>query len=429
MIKRSFFGIREPVLEYDQLGESPPKPENISTPRQVSLILETIFEDKNKTLIEIGDEVATGQKITLYEGNKSYIVSPVTGTVTSILPYSGNFGQKGTLICIDTSTNEKIDDLFQQYQNTSSIESANDFLQYLPGKPPLKSLLESKIQAKTIIICGMDYDLQSITRQYVVESMVEAINKGITVLTKISGGSKTVIALPKDMSQIGRFPNVKTISIKSKYPEALPHIILKRHFNITVPVDKTCEDMGFFFFSVESVAAIGNAYTTGQLPSSKLITVVKKNNTKKIVSVKIGTSIGEIFKTLKIFANEKDRIVMDGPMTGYAAYSLDQPIMPDTDSIILQDRDEVTSSLDYACTNCGKCIRVCPANVPVNLLVRFLEADQFEEAADQCDLLSCIECGLCNYVCISKIPIFQYIKIAKRELALLDLENEVKEES
>jgi electron transport complex protein RnfC len=50
------------------------------------------------------------------------------------------------------------------------------------------------------------------------------------------------------------------------------------------------------------------------------------------------------------------------------------------------------------------------------MLVRFLEAGQFEEAADNYDLLSCIECGLCSFVCVSRIPIYQYIKLAKYEL-------------
>jgi electron transport complex protein RnfC len=50
------------------------------------------------------------------------------------------------------------------------------------------------------------------------------------------------------------------------------------------------------------------------------------------------------------------------------------------------------------------------------MLVRFLEASQYEAAADSYDLYSCVECGLCSYICVSKIPIFQYIKLAKYEL-------------
>jgi electron transport complex protein RnfC len=50
------------------------------------------------------------------------------------------------------------------------------------------------------------------------------------------------------------------------------------------------------------------------------------------------------------------------------------------------------------------------------MLVRFLEAGQYEEAADDYDLLSCIDCGLCSFVCVSRIPVYQYIKLAKYEL-------------
>jgi electron transport complex protein RnfC len=50
------------------------------------------------------------------------------------------------------------------------------------------------------------------------------------------------------------------------------------------------------------------------------------------------------------------------------------------------------------------------------MLVRLLEAGQYEEASDQYDLYSCIECGLCSYICAAKIPIFHYIKLAKYEL-------------
>jgi electron transport complex protein RnfC len=103
-------------------------------------------------------------------------------------------------------------------------------------------------------------------------------------------------------------------------------------------------------------------------------------------------------------------------MTGSAIYALEHPVRPDTDSIIVIDRDKAAYASDYPCINCGECIRICPAKIQVNMLVRFLEANQYEAAADGYDLHSCIECGLCSYVCVSRIPIFQYIKLAKYEL-------------
>ena len=64
-------------------------------------------------------------------------------------------------------------------------------------------------------------------------------------------------------------------------------------------------------------------------------------------------------------------------------------------------------------------MRVCPTLVPVNMLVRFLEAGQYEDGADLYDLYSCVDCGLCSFVCVARIPIFQYIKLAKYELSRL----------
>ena len=102
-------------------------------------------------------------------------------------------------------------------------------------------------------------------------------------------------------------------------------------------------------------------------------------------------------------------------MTGLAAYSEDMPILHDTDSIMIQDKTQVSKCSDTPCTNCGDCIRVCPAKIPVNMLVRLLENSLYEEAAIEYDLHSCIECGLCSYVCTSEMPIFHYIMLGKYE--------------
>lgn len=104
-------------------------------------------------------------------------------------------------------------------------------------------------------------------------------------------------------------------------------------------------------------------------------------------------------------------------MAGLALFSEEAPVLADTEAILVQDKAQIVPGSDTHCVNCGECVKVCPAKMPVNMLIRYLENGRFEEAAQGYDLLSCIECGLCTYVCIVRIPIFQYITLGKQEVA------------
>jgi electron transport complex protein RnfC len=183
-----------------------------------------------------------------------------------------------------------------------------------------------------------------------------------------------------------------------------------------VPAGRNCEDLGICFIRAEAVASIGQAYVNGQIPVHKILTLVTKDGTQRLIKTTIGTPIRDILDKFKVSINAEDRIILGGPMRGSAIYSLDHPVLPDTNGIVVLDKSDAAYASDYPCINCGDCVRACPAQIQVHMLVRFLEAGQYEEAADNYDLLSCIECGICSFVCVSRIPVFQYIKLAKYEL-------------
>ena len=99
-------------------------------------------------------------------------------------------------------------------------------------------------------------------------------------------------------------------------------------------------------------------------------------------------------------------------MRGSATYAEDMPVEPGTDGIVVQADADSAQVSDYPCVNCGECVRICPVKIPVNMLVRFLEARLYEDAAAlrsgvapeahkvsrSCRLKSCLLCPLTSRV-------------------------------
>ncbi len=428
MIKKSFIGLTKPRLMYETLESLLPEPRNIETPEKVTLFLEALPETTGaRQSLNEGGKVKTGQKLTLSEKNGVYVNSTVTGSIVSLTTFAGNFGKQCTAITIETAPEEEIDDEFGKIAKQEPLNGIRDFLLPCPGSIPANLFSDNNGTVKTLVVCGMDTDLLVSTSQYVVKADMNSIKNGIDILKKVTAAENIIFAVPRHLQHEASSADASIKIIDPQYPAASPVMIMKDVLNQVVPAGKTCEDMGVFFISAEAAASIGSAFTNGIIPAAKKITVIKKDGTAVLVSAIVGTPLNNIFKALNIVVNAKDRIIIGGPMTGSAVYSEEHPVLPDTDAVIVQDSSEIPLVSDAPCINCGECIRICPVNVPINMLVRLLEAGLYAQAADEYDLQSCIECGLCSYVCSARIPIFQYIRLGKYELSGLQAEMAVEE--
>jgi Na+-translocating ferredoxin:NAD+ oxidoreductase subunit C len=413
MIKKSFIGLVKPRIDYTVLTDLDPALIEVSKPGKVKLLLESSMKKDNGELKK-GDLLKSGQLVST--AKDVFATSPVSGTVSDLSGWAGDFGRHYTAITIDVAKDEEFDEKFPEIAKELSLENAIKYLSRVPGSPPLKIFKHPDIDIHTIIVNGMDEDVFVTTNQYIVQSRLKALKSGIAAVEKITGINSIVLVTSERLASVAAAAGIEVKAVGSQYPSAQPNMIIKDLFGQVVPAGKKPENLGYCFMSAEAVASIGTAVDSGKIPTDKILTLIRKDGSTALVSVKIGTPVSEVFKACDITIDDKDQVVFGGPLTGSAIYSEDHPVSSDTNAILVQDKDNVPFVSDYPCVNCGECVRICPARMQVNMIVRLLEPGHYDEAAQNYDLYSCIECGLCSFVCVARIPIFQYIRLAKYEL-------------
>ena len=406
MLKRPFFKFRGPSLYYSSIKEDAVVKE-IPFPSKAVLLLEKDSISSTELDGYIGSNLKTGQRV---EIGTSVFYSPVTGKVAHVFRYTGYLNREYFALAIETEQDE------WEEPSVDSVPVS------IPGLKNVTSLMGFEPPVNHVMIMGMDTDLFVTTNQLALKDRMEDIKKGIYYLRRLANIGKVSFVVPPELVPYVDGLDCEFYTLKPRYPNAIPKLIMKSILKKVIPAGKEPRDMGIEFIGAEAVANMGSL-AEGKRVFDKLITVIDKEYSIIHIKARVGTPIGYILNVLDIGVKERDRVIIGGPMRGYTTYSPDSPVDYDTDAIFVQDSSEIIPTEDTHCINCGECVKVCPVNVPVNMLIRVLENSLFEEAAMEYDLLSCVECGLCSYVCIARIPIFQYIMLGKYELSKMGEEN------
>ncbi|WP_018954429.1 electron transport complex subunit RsxC [Thioalkalivibrio sulfidiphilus] len=210
---------------------------------------------------------------------------------------------------------------------------------------------------------------------------------------------------------------IRIVPIPSLYPAGGERQLIQVLTGREVPSQGLPADIGIVCQNVGTAYAIYRAVAHGEPLISRIITVTGKGvQHPRNLEVLIGTPIADLVAAAEGYTDEVSRLIMGGPMMGFALQSDAIPVVKGTNCILAASHEDVAPPGPVMpCIRCGQCAEVCPAQLLPQQLYWFARAKDFDKAQDY-SLFDCIECGCCAYVCPSNIPLVQYYRFAKNEI-------------
>ncbi len=205
--------------------------------------------------------------------------------------------------------------------------------------------------------------------------------------------------------------------LQVKYPQGSEKQLIQSITGRKVPGFALPSAVGVVVHNVSTTAAIYDAVVLEKPLYEKVVTISGKGISKQAnLLVKVGTKISDIVDYLGGVTPALSKIIMGGPMMGFAVSSLDIPVTKTTSSVLFLAEDEIDTTPHSQCIRCGWCLDACPMGLEPKEIAIHVEAGRPEDTK-QFGVFECFECGCCAYVCPAKRPLVQFIRLAKMKAA------------
>jgi electron transport complex protein RnfC len=295
------------------------------------------------------------------------------------------------------------------------------------GFPTRVKLTSGKHAIDTLIINGAECEPYiSCDERLLREHAVEVI-EGVRILQHIVQPRACTVAVEDSMPEAEaalrdalealQETGVSVTRIPTIYPTGGERQLIKVLTGCEVPSQGLPADIGILCQNVGTAAAIYRAVCQGEPLLSRIVTVTGAGIlSPKNLEVRIGTPLSHLVSTCGGYTQDVERLLIGGPMMGYAVDSDAVPVIKTTNCILAVTREEMPAPPPaQPCIRCGKCTEVCPADLLPQQLYWYARTGNYDTAQDY-DLFDCIECGCCAYVCPSHIPLVQHYRHAKTEI-------------
>jgi len=278
-------------------------------------------------------------------------------------------------------------------------------------------------KAKYLVINGVECEPYLTADHRLMLEHTHEILEGISIIAKIINAEQVIIGIEANKMnaahKIEDLIDEKNLPflvqpLKVRYPQGDEKQLLKAIIGKEVPSGGLPIEIGAVVSNVGTAFAVFEAVTKNRPLIERVVTVtgdaVKNPGNFRTV---VGTPIKVLIEAAGGFKENPAKMVVGGPMMGFAFFDLEASVTKGTSGILALTKNNLDYASETACISCGKCVMVCPMGLQPTRLYKFIDSSKFSDAM-ALNLMDCKECGCCSFSCPAKIPLVHGFKYGKK---------------